>query len=194
MSTPESSTNRRSKYVLDPRWQLSVSFGVAGLALGAGLLYLLGTYFLASKDALESLSGSQTAFLALVVNALYFLILAGLLFVIVLRITHAVVGPARVLKTAVEGMRIGRFDCRLTLRKGDYLKDLASSLQHLSADLERQQTDLERQQTERERACRGLEQAVSQGDQETVRKLLAELRAAPSPAPMPRPSAGRSAA
>ncbi len=187
MSASAKSPNRRRKYVLDPRWQLSVSLGVAGLALGTGLLCLLGTYFFLSNDPLESLSGSQIALVALIVNAGYFVILSGLTLFVALRITHAVVGPAMVLERAIEGLRNGRFDSRLKLRQGDYLKSLASAIQRLSADLERQQV-------ERDRACQELEEAVSPRDRKNVGRILAEIRTVRTTSEVRESSADRNAA
>jgi hypothetical protein len=188
MAEPSQPTHaKRRKYVLDARWQYSVSAGVAGTALATGLLFFLGTYLLASGDPIESLSGTETAMLALTVNALYFLILAGLLFWVVLRITHAVVGPAMLLERAIDGLKEGRFDCRLSLRRGDYLKSLASSIQRLSIEIQKQQA-------ERERLCGEIENAALHGDRDKLPKLLQELRAAAAPAQPVQPAQQRTAA
>jgi len=170
MAEPAQSPNRRRGFVVDARWQLSVPFGIAALALGTGLLYFLGSYFLLANDPLESLSGTQTAYVALAVNAFYFVMLAGLLLAVALRITHAVAGPAMVLERAIEALRNGRFDSRTSLRKGDYLKSLAAAIQRLSLDLEQQRTG-------REIAYQDLEQAIGRGDRERAREILKSIRA-----------------
>src|SRR5205823_5223414 len=99
-----------------------------------------------------------------------FLVLAGLLFYVILRITHRVAGPAMVIERAIDGLVEGRFDARLTLRRGDYLKSLAAATQRLSDHLKAEQGD-------RDRTCVELERAVARGDRKAAIELLQRLRA-----------------
>jgi hypothetical protein len=169
MAHPADSSNRRKKHLLDAKWQLAIAFGAAALVLAVGLLYLISSSVLTPSDPLSSLSGRETARLALAVNAIYFFSLAGLFFFVALRITHKVTGPALVLARAVEGLREGDFEPRLALRHGDYLKSLAASIQRLSSELQRQRAA-------REQACLELERAIDRGDRHAAHQLLKELQ------------------
>jgi methyl-accepting chemotaxis protein len=121
----------RKKYLLDPKWQITISLRLAAIALVAGLAHVAAIRWISDIDTNEGLSGRQLGLLAAGISACYILILAGGVLWLAIRFTHAVVGPAMVLERAVSGMAKGDFTGRLELRRGDYLLTLAASLQKL---------------------------------------------------------------
>jgi hypothetical protein len=161
----------RRQFVVDRQWQLSLSFGAAAVVLGSGALALLATYALTSESNIESMTGREIGVLALLINGVYFgLVAAGAAIAIVL-VTHSVSGPARVLEQAVDCLSRGKFDCRLTLRKRDYLKRLAESLQRLADRLKQREAELGR-------LDQALLEALDRGDVGAARDLVEELRGA----------------
>ena len=155
---------RRKNYLPDRQWQLSVIRNIAGAALMAGLAYLLTIYLIPTTGILGKFDSRQIGMVAVAVNALYFLALLAAVVLVTIRVTQSVAGPAMVLERAIEGMCEGNFAERLSLRDGDYLKDLAASLEKLSKQL--QQQDSERNRTGHE-----LIQALATGELERARNL-----------------------
>ena len=159
----------RRQFLVDRKWQLSMSVGAAAVLLGAGALSLIASYALTSDDSIENMTGREIGMLALLVNGIYFVMVAGGAALAIVFITHSVSGPARVLERAVQGLTVGKFDCRLTLRKRDYLKRLAESLQRLTDRLKQQEAD-------RDRLTRALVAALYRSDIGAARDLVEELR------------------
>lgn len=156
---------KRRTLILDPEWQLAVFRNMAIVAVGAGLLQMLGTQALSSQDQLNRWSGEQIGYLSFIVNALFMGLMFLALWVVALRVTHSVVGPAMVIKKAVDGLAEGKFDSRLRLRKRDYLKSLASSVQVLNDQLK-----------ERDRLSDELVEALTQGDHGRALDLAQRMR------------------
>lgn len=163
--------HQRKRLVVDKKWQLSVTAGIGGFALAAGVLCLLGTYVLSIADPVDRLSGQEMAMLALAVTGGYFAIVITFLVVAAIRITHRVAGPALVIGRALAALREGRYDSRLTLRKGDYLQEVAAEAKRLTEQLQRQRDDHERIRSE-------IAAAVERGDRAVALKLLVHLGAA----------------
>lgn len=161
MSEANPQRQRRRKYLLDPGWQLSIFRNVAVVALLVGLLQMVGTYAVASQDPLDRWSGQQIGFLAFATNGLFLALVFFALWMVSLRVTHAVVGPAKVIQEAVDGLIIGDFDRRLTLRQRDYLQALASSVKELSEHLK-----------EQAEAAAELQVALTEGDYESALELV----------------------
>ena len=155
---------RRKNYLPDRQWQLSVTRNIAGAALMAGLAYLLTIYLIPTTGILGKFDSRQIGMVAVAVNALYFLALLAAVVLVTIRVTQSVAGPAVVLERAVEGMCEGNFAERLSLRDGDYLKDLAASLEKLSKQLQQQDS-------ERNRNGNELIQALAAGELERARNL-----------------------
>ena len=163
--------HKRKRLVVDKKWQLSVTAGIGGFALAAGILCLLGTYALSIADPVERISGQQMAMLALAVTGGYFAIVITFVVVAAIRITHRVAGPALVIGRALAALREGRYDSRLTLRKGDYLQDVAAEAKRLTEHLQRERDEHERIRSE-------IAAAVERGDRPVALKLLVHLGAA----------------
>lgn len=160
---------RRSRYLIDSRWQSTLASGTVAVAAVVSLLSFLSSYFLTSSERLERLSSGQIGLLAILVNAICIALLASVLVFVTIRLTHTVAGPAKVLLSAVEALRVGRFDSRLELRKHDYLKDLAHSLGALTGQLK---TRHENEQ----RLVAALESALARSDQRAAQEAVQGLR------------------
>jgi len=164
-----SSRIRRRKYMVDFRLQMAITVQLLGVLFGVGLLYVLGVYFLPGTERIEQLGSRGVREVFLRANAIYFGLGAAILGVLAVLLTHRVAGPAFVLKRAVDGMREGRLQHRLVLRKRDYLKPLARSVAALCEDL------LSRR-AERRRCLDHLARCLDEGDLEAAHELVARLR------------------
>jgi hypothetical protein len=160
---------KRRQFIVDRKWQISLSVGVTATLLGAGAFTLLASYALTSDDRLESMTGREIGTMAMLINGIYFVLVALAAGFAIMFITHSVSGPARVLEQAVDGFTKGKFDGRLTLRKSDYLKRLAESLRKL-------RDRLMQQQDERDRLHEALMVALDRGDIGAARDLVEELQ------------------
>ena len=157
--------NQRKQIIVDRQWQISVSTRLGGVALGAGLFHLIALYYLSSIDGIEDLTGAQLSMLAIVVNSLYFLILAGGFTLFALRFTHRVAGPAQVLERAVDSLCAGRFDSRVSLRPDDYLQGLSTALARLT-------DQMRGQDAERVEFLRQLESKLTRDGREAALEML----------------------
>lgn len=121
----------RRQYVVDARTQFRVAgLLVAGLAaLAAIQAAALFTCFVPPADALYD--GGQVRALLLKVGVLQFVVTAVLAVGLGVLLSHRFVGAALVLRRAIAGMRTGDHSCRLTLRRTDFLHDVAADLSAL---------------------------------------------------------------
>jgi hypothetical protein len=159
--------DRRRRLLLDPQWQISRFRTLAFVALGVCAVQAVANHLVSSLDVLDRWSGEQVALLALGTNALFVGLLGAGLWFATLRITHSIVGPARVLQRAIEALAQDRFDGRVELRQSDYLTDLAAATSSLAKSLE----------ARRETAsafARELESALDAADLPRARELVAQ--------------------
>jgi hypothetical protein len=125
----------RTRYLLDRAAQLSVTWHLLGVLGGTFLLYAVAIFFLMGPGPVASMSADEARSLLLYVHLGYFGLGGAILAVTVLLLTHRFVGPAHVMRTAVEGMRRGDHSHRLDLRKRDYLQALAQELELMRTEL-----------------------------------------------------------
>ena len=157
-------THKRTTFILDREWQLAAFRNMAGVALCAGVVQSLLLYSISSLDPVERWSGEQIGYAALAANTAYIGLVFFAIWVVAIRLTHSVVGPAMVIRRAVQGMTDGDYDHRLTLREKDYLKDLAASVQDLPHELEA-----------RDELARQLSAALHAGDSDRALSLANRL-------------------
>ena len=130
---------RRQSFVVDKKWQGTVTTRLILSAMVAvALVQLLAIHFLANGDLMDMSSG-EWGLAALLISGLQMVAIFVALWRSTMRITHSVAGPAWVIEQAVDAMREGKYDSRLTLRDGDYLESLAAAVKRLSDHLEAQQ-------------------------------------------------------
>ena len=131
---------KRQRVVVDRKWQSAVATRVVGTGMSVVAIVQLGVMaMLTWGDVLESLSGTQLVVIAFLISGAQAVLLCAILWVTIIRITHSVAGPAMVLERAVDNLCQGKFDSRLTLRNGDYLKSLAAALKRLTDHLQDQE-------------------------------------------------------
>jgi len=161
--------HRRRRYLVDAGLQVAIALQLLGVLAGIGLLYTVGLFVLPDESALGALAPAELRRVLLKANAIYFALGGAIICVLAILLTHRPAGPALVLRRAVEAMRRGDFDERLSLRRRDYFKPLAAALAELRADL------LARDE-ERARALADLSRCLEEGDIEAARELVARLR------------------
>jgi hypothetical protein len=132
-SKPKS--QRRRQYIVDRTFQLGVTYTVLGVIATVGFLYLAGLWILPDAESLRGAAPTTIRTLLVGTHAGYLILTLGSLAVISIILTHRIAGPAMVLRKAVRSLQAGVFDPRLTLRKRDYLHDLAADLSALASHL-----------------------------------------------------------
>ena len=161
------SWGRRRQYVIDKPVQIGVTGHLlAGLG-GVALLCAAALYVFLGSQAVPGLDPLMQFLIA--ANATYFILAAGILTLMTLLITHRFAGPAYVMQLAIRGMLEGDFSRRLSLRKKDYHKDLASDL----AGLRQFWVDHESHQR---LMLDELEVAVRTGDKGEAKRIVDRLR------------------
>lgn len=126
----------RRKIVVDRRFQLQYLH--IWLAVAVGLVVIsVGFYFL-SKGVSGGLSRIDPTFVRLMIGMSVFVILFSLLMgLLSVVMTHRVAGAAWRLDQCIRRLSGGDLDVRITLRKGDYLHNLADSLNELRETMKR---------------------------------------------------------
>jgi methyl-accepting chemotaxis protein len=163
---------RRRQYVVDKRMQLGVMVEVLGVTAMIGLLYYLAAKVFLSEDATYGLSANEVRLFLIRMNGLYFMLASFIIAVLMILVMHRVAGPVYVLKNAIKSIRRGEFDCRLTLRRRDHLKDLAEALSEL-------RDDLASASAARTAAAGDLAACLEENDLDGARAALARIRGEP---------------
>jgi HAMP domain-containing protein len=132
---------RRTKYLIDWRHQLATTAQLLGVLFGVGLLYAIGLLVLPGDESVAGAGAEEARRVFLQANAIYFALGAAILGVLSVILTHRVAGPAFVLERAVQAMRRRDYTQRFTLRKRDYLQELAVAFTQLRDELETKDRD-----------------------------------------------------
>jgi hypothetical protein len=127
---------RRHRLLIDSPWQIRVWRATAIAAVAAGTLHLVIGSALLGWIPIDGLGGTDARTLTLVLHAMFFVLLAAVMYVVTLRLTQEVAGPALVMQKAIEGLQRGEYHHRTSLRKGDYLQELAAATAKLAAQLQ----------------------------------------------------------
>jgi hypothetical protein len=160
---------RRRRYLIDKQTQLRVlgTFLVAIVVMGGALVVVL-QYFFGPSDT-ELLGAAQVRHLMLCIAWWFFGFATLVLAHLTISLTHRFVGPAYVFRQAMKGMLEGDFARRLTLRKKDFLKSVASDL----AEVRARWTSREREVVE---AVRRAETCLASGRVDEALTALAAVR------------------
>ncbi|MHC4547315.1 MAG: hypothetical protein ACYTEZ_00945 [Planctomycetota bacterium] len=159
---------RRRRYLIDWKPQLGVVFQIVGVLCGVCVIYALGVTFLMRNEALFEVGADRFRQALLEVNAVYLAVSAGIFSLLAIGLTHRFVGPAFAMRRAVEAMKKGDYSARLTLRRRDYLKELAASL-----------SDLREQMRERDQVVADLERCLQENDIAAAKELVTRLKQPP---------------
>lgn len=157
----------RRQYVIDRAMQMGIAGYLAAGLGGVALLCAAVLYVFLGGQAVPGLDPLRR--FLLLANASYFVLAAGILTLLTVVLTHRFAGPAYVIKMAIDGMLEGDYGKRLSLRKKDYLKDLAVPLDQLRHIWVRHEEN-SRQTLE------DLEGALASGDVEAAQALVKELQ------------------
>ena len=157
----------RRQYVIDRPLQMGIAGYLAAGLGGVALLCAAALYVFLGGQAVPGLDPLRR--FLLVANATYFILAAGILTLLTILLTHRFAGPAFVMKGAIDGMLEGDFGKRLSLRKKDYLKELAASIDLL------RHTWVRHEQASRLTLER-LEKALASGDVEAAKGLVKDLQ------------------
>lgn len=160
----------RRQYIVDRKLQLAIAFHLVGALVVVGLLYVLALFVLPDKEALQSLTASETRSLFIKVNLAYFLLAGAILWTVAILLTHRVAGPAYVLERALGRLRRGEYPEKITVRKRDYLKDLVQEFEALSLHLK------EREER-RSEIVEALRRCLEENDLAAARELVVQLGA-----------------
>ena len=138
-SDPQTGQEKRRSFWVDEKWQSSIaSHLIVSAMFVVALTQVIMIWVLSSGESPDEMSSGEWRLAAMVTSALQLVLLVGAMWRTAIRITHSVAGPACVIERAVDAMCEGRFDSRLTLRKGDALKSLAAAVKRLSDRLQQQ--------------------------------------------------------
>ena len=156
-------TIQRKSFLINPKLQLSITLPIA-LVMGVACVgYLISFNVLAEPRVLPESSAfvrqGHIATAAFSLTAFLVSIVVGL------RVAHRIAGPVVVVERAVRGLREGRHDYRLQLRKDDLLKSLANEVACLSEEMQARDQEDARLKEE-------LRNAAWDGDVDTIRSLL----------------------
>jgi hypothetical protein len=173
MDTPPASgrpPQRRRQYLIDRPTQVSVTAHVVGVLIGLGALYAVVAQLLFDVRALMTMEPERARQFMTLVHVAYVSLSGALMALTVLLLTHRFVGPAMVIRRAIEGMRQGDYGRRLTLRRRDYLKPLAQELEALRADVAGREAV-------RRKLLGALDRCIEARDLASAREFLDELQA-----------------
>ena len=157
----------RRQYVIDRPLQMGIAGYLAAGLGGVALLCAAALYVFLGGQAVPGLDPLRR--FLLVANATYFILAAGILTLLTILLTHRFAGPAYVMKGAIDGMLEGDYGKRLSLRKKDYLKELAASIDQL------RHTWVRHEEASR-LTLESLEKALASGDVEAAQGLVKDLQ------------------
>lgn len=176
---------RRTIYVVDREFQFRYLTNWIFMTLAFILIIIVVLYAgLTLLHRVEPEKAFSTLSFMLKVNGLFVVLLTLFMGLYTILLSHRVAGPAYRITRCVQRMTQGVYDFTVTLRKKDYLKDVAADLNVLLSDLRKRQARvreaLEAARTakakitqgagaadvasELDRACAGLEEALRRSD------------------------------
>lgn len=187
---------RRTIYVVDRDFQFRyltnwIFMTLAFILINIAVLYA-GLTLLHQVEPQRALSNIS---FMLKMNGLFVVLLTLFMGLYTILLSHRVAGPAYRISRCVQRMMEGAYDFTVTLRKKDYLKDVASDLNVLLADLRKRQAKvregLEAARMAKAKTAQGggaaelgadLDRACAALD-EALRKVEAPAEKGPSPPP-----------
>ena len=134
---PEPQRTRRWRYIVDWTPQLSVVAEVVGVLIGVCVAFAVITFLLVldRNDATAKLQPEEVWGFLLQVTLVFMAISSVVFILLSITISHRFLGPALVIKRAVQAMIDGWYDRRFKLRRRDYLKPLAAKVEELADTL-----------------------------------------------------------
>ncbi|MHC4550391.1 MAG: hypothetical protein ACYTEZ_16605 [Planctomycetota bacterium] len=166
--------NQRWRYIIDWRQQLRVVAEIVGVLCGVCVVFAVVTFLLVldRNDATARLRPDEIWSFLLQVTAVFTGVSAVVFVLLAIAISHRFVGPALVIRRAVQAMIDGWYDRRVTLRRRDYLRPLAAKVEELS-------DALRAQEVERKKIVADLHRCLEENDVAAAQELLTRLREQP---------------
>ena len=166
-----SERDRRWHYLIDWKPQLGVVAEIVGVLCGVCVTFAVVVFLLVldRNDATVKLHPDEIWGFLLEVTAIFMVVSAVIFTLLAIAISHRFVGPALVLRRAVQAMIEGGHDRRVTLRPRDYLKPLAAKIDQL-------QEVLRGREAERQQIVADLHRCLEESDLAAAHELLARLQ------------------
>lgn len=185
-----SQRTRRWRYIVDWKPQLSFVAEVVGVLVGVCIAFAVVTFLLVlnRNDATAKLHPDEIWSFLLQITAIFMVVSTVVFVLLSIAISHRFLGPALVIRRAVQAMTDGWYDRRVRLRRRDYLKPLAARVEELSAVLATREA-------EQDQIIEDLHRCLDENNLDTARALLDRLqdkspkgkRRQPEPQPQPVP-------
>lgn len=135
MSDQARAKRRRTRLIIDKPAQLAMALTVTGMTAAGIVVLMASMYVLPMEEYFDHFSGQDMRRALLIILGTFFgLTVIGITLSCVV-LSHRFVGPAYVVRMALDAMKDGNYDTRLTLRNNDYLQDLAESARGLRDEL-----------------------------------------------------------
>ncbi|MHC4138065.1 MAG: hypothetical protein ACYS0K_24260 [Planctomycetota bacterium] len=168
---PEQQRTRRWRYIVDWKPQLTFVAEIVGVLCGVCIAFAVVTFLLVldRNDATAKLRPEEVWGFLLQITAIFMVVSAVVFVLLSIAISHRFLGPALVIRRAVQAMIDGWYDRRFTLRRRDYLKPLAAKVEEL-ADVLSAREDEQRQIIE------SLHECLDENELDAARALLERLQ------------------
>lgn len=173
--------HRRKTLLIDRYFQIRFSLFVTSWVLVLTLVFPSILYssidaflrILSRKVDIHTLQGIQN-FQAEIVSAIIFfmVVVAVLIFLISLYVSHRVAGPVYKIRNALEGWKEGQVATHLTLRKADYFSELAEAYNEAADQHTRTQDGIQKSCDQLSKLSQSLEPQHQAQVKEIVSNLL----------------------
>jgi signal transduction histidine kinase len=132
------------------------------------------------SDATAKLKPEEIWSFLLQITAVFTFVSAVVFVLLSIAISHRFLGPALVIRRAVQAMIDGWYDRRVKLRRRDYLKPLAKKVEELA-------DTLAERETEQKQVIADLHRCLNTGEIDAARALLERLEDKPAKSKRPQP-------
>ena len=178
----EPQRTRRWRYIVDWKPQLSFVAEVVGVLIGVCVAFAVITFLLVldRSDATAKLKPEEIWSFLLQITAVFTFVSAVVFVLLSIAISHRFLGPALVIRRAIQAMIDGWYDRRVKLRRRDYLKPLAKKVEELA-------DTLAERETEQKQVIADLHRCLNTGEIDAARALLERLEDKPAKSKRPQP-------
>lgn len=154
---------RRTKYLINGRLQLAVTFQLTYVMLAMGVIHALALSLIPASTIYD-MSGPEVLQVLMMATAAYFILTTAILWLLAIVSTNRIAGPVYVIREALIAMHKGDYSKRVSLRRRDHLKDVAATV-----------ADMQKQLRERDEKLRDLRSCLLEDDQKAALELLDQL-------------------
>ena len=151
---------RRTKYLINGRLQLAVTFQLTYVMLAMGVIHALALSLIPASTVYD-MSGPEVLQVLMMATAAYFILTTAILWLLAIVSTNRIAGPVYVIREALIAMHKGDYSKRVSLRRRDHLKEVAATV-----------ADMQNQLRGRDEKLRELRSCLLEGDQNTALGLL----------------------